>query len=91
MSEILEGVFIMGPNGRSPIHIEAAVVPGEHVFDNRVGDLAFSFEHFEHCMAEELYHIMGFCTRRDTKIVYPDDPEDRFNCLPLSLTIFVGM
>jgi len=26
----------MGPNGRSAIHIEAAVAPGNHVFDDRI-------------------------------------------------------
>ena len=59
----------MGPNGRSAIHIEAAVVLGEHVFDNRISDLAFGFEHFKDLIAEEVFQIMGFHTRCDTK--YP--------------------
>lgn len=59
----------MGPNGWAAIHIEAAVVPGEHVFDNRIGDLAFGFEHFEHPVAEELFYIMGLRARCDKK--YP--------------------
>jgi len=29
MGQILQGVFIMGPNGGPAIHIEAAVAPGE--------------------------------------------------------------
>jgi hypothetical protein len=43
--------------------------PGEHVFDNRIGDLAFGLEHFEHLIAEELFYIMGFRPGCDMK--YP--------------------
>ena len=52
----------MGPNGRSAIHIEAAVVPGEHVFDDSIRDLAFSFECFKDLLAEEILQISWFWT-----------------------------
>lgn len=57
MGQILECVFIMGPNGRSAIHIEAAVAPGEHVFDDSIRDLAFGLEHFKDLIAEEVLQI----------------------------------
>jgi hypothetical protein len=43
--------------------------PGEHVFDNRISDLAFGFEHFKDLIAEEVFQIMGFHTWCDMK--YP--------------------
>jgi hypothetical protein len=45
------------------------VVPGEHVFDDSIRDLAFGSEHFKDLIAEEVLQIMGFHTRWDVK--YP--------------------
>jgi hypothetical protein len=38
--------------------------PGEHVFDDRIGDLAFSLEHFEHLIAKEVFQVFWFRARR---------------------------
>jgi len=63
MGQILQGVFIMGPNGGTAIHIEAAVAPGEHVFDDSIRNLAFGLEHFKDLIAEEFLQISWFWTQ----------------------------
>ncbi len=60
MGQILKGVFIMGPNGQSAIHIEAAVAPGDHVFDDRISDLAFGLKHL---IAKEIFQVSWFRAR----------------------------
>ena len=37
--------------------------PGEHVFDDRIGDLAFGLEHFQNLIAEEIFQILWLWTR----------------------------
>ena len=48
-----------GPNGTAAIHIEAAVMPGEHVFNNDLIDLAFGFEHFQDFISNQIFDVLG--------------------------------
>jgi len=47
----------MGPNGRSAVHVEAAVAPGEHAFDNRIG-VASGPEHLERLIAKKVFQML---------------------------------
>ena len=51
--------LIVRPDGFAAIHIESAVVPIHHVFNNAIGDFAFSFEHVEHFIAKQLFKPNG--------------------------------
>jgi len=53
--QVLQGVFVVGPDGRTTIHVEAAVMPllesrrtiggGEHVLNNRIRNFSLDREH----------------------------------------------
>jgi hypothetical protein len=55
--------LIVRPDGFAAIHIESAVVPIHHVFNNAIGDFAFSFEHVEHFIAKQLFKPNGIRRR----------------------------
>ena len=50
--QIFEPLLIMGPDGLPTIHIEAAVTPLHHIFNDRIVDFALSFEHLKNFVAE---------------------------------------
>ncbi len=39
------------------INVKSTVVPIHHIPDHNIIDFAFSFEHFEHFMAKQLFKI----------------------------------
>jgi hypothetical protein len=41
------------------------VTPIDHIFDHRIGNFTFGFEHFEHVMPEMFFKIGGFGRRAD--------------------------
>jgi hypothetical protein len=49
--------LIVRPDGLAAIHIEPTVAPIHHAFNNHISDFAFSFEHFEHFKAKQLFKI----------------------------------
>ena len=51
--------LIVRPNGFAAINVKSTVVPIHHVFDHHIIDFAFSFEHFENFIAEQLFKLNG--------------------------------
>jgi hypothetical protein len=59
--------LIVRPNGITTIHVEAAVAPILHVLDDDIRDFTFSFEHFEHFLAKQLFKLTGIRRWTDHK------------------------
>ncbi len=57
--QIRKPFVVVGPYGRTAIHVKAAVAPGEHVFNDGIADLAFRLEHLEHLIAKQFLQIFG--------------------------------
>jgi hypothetical protein len=56
---IFQPIFIVRPYDFTTVHVESAVAPAHHIFDDELIDCSFRFKHFEHFMAKQIFKLNG--------------------------------